>query len=976
MTSMRPVCPKLTLLIALLAAGPAAGTEDASPPMFDAPAVPARSKRAPSTPTREPGTEGAPPSSDPAAPAQAPAAAGEAPAPDPEALTAATGLTGVCGVLTESSTGEPLIEAEVRVVSGGARSVRTDADGRYALPLPPGEYDVRAYYELHRPRRVGGVVVRQGECTAVDFPLAPDAGAVEEVVVEARADARHEAAVLAERRKAAPVSDAVSAQEISRTPDSSASDAVKRVVSATVVDGRQIVLRGLGGRYSAVLLNGVALPSPDPDEHSVPLDLFPTALLANLTVLKTYTPDLPGGFAGGALQIETTPYPSSRERRVKLTTGADSEVTFQRGLVGDRGALDLLGFDGSVRALPSAVPASGPVLAGTGGLTPADVERIGESFEDSWTARSGTSYPNAGVSATLGDAIELWGRTAGYVATVGYGLKQSARAAEVGKTRNVGNVLEYRELLGSDQAGTSASLSGLVSAGIDLSRDDQLSFIALYSHGGEVRASQVAGYSEGDAQEISTSRLQFVERGLLFGQAKGRHGLPWHEAGLDWQANVSFTRRDEPDTRDTVQYVLPDTLRFKNGPGSGTRLFSELRDVAGGGTVGVTMPLGPPRVGVGVGLQASSRQFDARRFRFVFQGTDPAVLQLPIETMLAPEHIGPDFRLEEETLQSDAYDALRVVYAGYALVDWPVVPRLRVVTGLRYELARQEIDPGTRFAVNPTPEPGTERTDTDVLPAVNVIYAVRPDTNLRAAYSFTLARPQFRELAPFLYFDFARRRSVSGNPDLETTRIHNVDLRWEWFVGQDELLAATAFYKAFRDPIEQAVVSAAQGDLLYVNAPRATAIGAELEGRLSLGRIAPALSRLRAAANVALIHSEVDFGGMPGPQTSDRRAMQGQSPVVANGSLSWAAPFRTEITVLYNVQGRRIAEVGFDQIPDTYERAFHRVDLTAAHEVGERWKLKLGLSNLLDGEVVLEQGDLPVYRYSPGVAGSISLEWS
>ncbi len=930
MTSLRPVCPKLTLLIALLAAGPAAAAGDLAP--------------------------------------------SEAPSPEPEATAAASALTGVCGVLTESTTGEPLVEAEVRVVKGGASSVRTDADGRYALPLPPGEYDLRAHYELHRPRRVGGVVVREGECAAVDFSLAPDAGAVEEVVVEARPDARRETAVLAERRKAAPVSDAVSAQEISRTPDSSASDAVKRVVSATVVDGRQVVLRGLGGRYSAVLLNGVALPSPDPDEHSVPLDLFPTALLANLTVLKTYTPDLPGGFAGGALQIETTPYPTSPERRVKLTTGADSEATFRRGLVGDRGALDLLGFDGSGRALPATVPESGPVLAGTGGLTPADVERIGESFEDRWTSRSGTSYPNAGVSATLGDTVELLGRTAGYVATVGYGLKQSARAAEVGKTQNMGR--EYRELLGSDQAGTSASLSALVSAGIDLSRDDQLSLIALYSHGGELRASQVTGYSEGDAQEITASRLQFVERGLLFGQAKGRHGLPWGETALEWQANLSLTTRDEPDTRDTVQYVLPDGLLFKNGPGSGTRLFSDLRDLAGGGTVRVTAPVGPSRVEVGAGVQASSRAFDARRFRFVFQGSDPAVLQLPIEAMLSPEHIGPDFRLEEETLQSDAYDALRVVYAGHALVDWPVAARLRVVTGLRLEVARQEIVPGTRFAVNPAPGPGSERTDTDLLPAVNVIHALRPDTNLRAAYSFTLARPQFRELAPFLYFDFARRRSVSGNPDLETTRIHNVDLRWEWFLGQDELLAATAFYKAFRDPIEQAVVSAAQGDLLYVNAPRATAIGAELEGRLSLGRIAPALRGLRAAANVALIHSEVDFGGMPGPQTSDRRAMQGQSPVVANGSLTWTAPFRTEITVLYNVQGRRIAEVGFERTPDTYERAFHRVDLTAAHELAERWKLKVGLSNLLDGEVVLEQGDLPVYRYRPGVAGSISLEWS
>lgn len=919
-----------------------------------------------------------------------PAAAAPSPTPDaeeegaPEAPPSRAGVTGICGLVVEAGAREPLVEAQVRVVKGGGGAVRTDVDGRYVLALPPGDYEIRAFYELHQPRRVAGIAVRAGECTAVDLALAADTEALEEVVVEARPDARREAATLAERKKAVSVSDAVSAQEISRTPDASAADAAKRVVSVTVVDGKRVFLRGLGGRYSAVLLDGVPLPSPDADEHTVPLDLFPTSLLANLTVVKTYTPDLPGGFAGGALRIETTPYPTAFEAKLKVTTGGVGAVTLEDVPAYRGGSLDLVGFDDGGRKLPAAVPTSGPVLS-PGHVSAEEQERIGESFENNWARRTRTSLPSMGFAATVGDTLSLGGRTGGYVATVGYRLQESARTGQVGKLKKEGDVWVQRELLSSAEAGSSANLSALVQGGIDLSRGHRLSLLGLYTHTGETRTSSAQGYSDSDAQVIDTSRLQFTSRGLLFGQLSGRHALPVGSLEVAWQANASLTTRDEPDTRDAVHFVVPEGRRFKEGPGSGTRFFAELRDVAGGAGVHVTRAWGESRLRGGATVQASDRRFEARRFRFLTVPTnDPdeqlrlaALRLLPMEQMLDPANIGPAFYLEEETFQTDAYDASLAVYAGYLAGDWAATSRLRVSAGVRYEVAVQELTPGSRYATEDTLLPGsTDRTDGDVLPAVNATFALRPDMDLRAGYSFTLGRPQFRELAPFIYFDFSRRRSVTGDPDLETTRIHNLDARWEWFTGEDEVLAATLFYKRFDDPIEAAVVSAAQGDLQYVNAPEATAIGAELEARLPLRRLASALRPFRAAANVALIRSRVDFGGERRLQTSDRRPMQGQSPFVVNAAFTWAAPFRTELTVLYNVSGRRVAEVGFDGLPDTYEQPFHRVDLTLSGRLAPSWKLKAALTNLLDDEVVLKQDDLVVLRHRPGLAGSIALEWS
>jgi hypothetical protein len=911
------------------------------------------------------------------------ASAQDVPAPMPETASvhaessSTEGVTGICGLVVDAKTREPLVEAQVRIVKGGTGTVRTDVDGRYVLPLPPGEYEIRAFYELHRPRRVAGIAVRQGQCTAVDLPLVADTDAVEEVVVEARADARREAAVLAERKKATFVSDAVSAQEISRTPDSSAADAVKRVVSATVVDGKRVFLRGLGGRYSAVLLNGVPLPSPDADEHTFPLDLFPSAMLANLTVAKTYTPDLPGGFAGGVLRIETTPFPTSFEAKLKLTGAGDSIATLKDVPSYRGGSLDLLGFDDGGRSLPGAVPTSGPIRSGglPGDLPADEVERIGESFENNWSRRTRTGYPNLGVTANVGDTFTVADRTAGYLATVGYGVRQFAQVGEVKGW--AGRAPDDPKLLSTALGGSTANLSALVNAGIDLARGHRLSALTLYTHTGETQAATAGGESDSDNQQvIDTSRFQFTSRSLLFGQVNGRHDLPLEPIEVEWQANASMTTRDEPDTRDVVHYVDSHGLDFKNGPGSGTRFFSNLREVAGGAGAHVTFPWGDSSLRGGATVQASSRRFEARRFRFDFIGSDPSVKRLPMEEMLAPEHVGSAFRLVEETRQADTYDAALAVYAGYVLADWAATPRLRIAPGVRYEGARQTLTPGSKYATDGEDVEGIDRTDGEVLPALNVTFALRPDMNLRGAYSFTLSRPQFRELAPFIYFDFSRRRSVTGTADLESTRIHNLDARWEWFTGGDEVLAASVFYKRFESPIELAVVSAAQGDLKYVNAPEAVAFGAELEARVGLGRLVPALRPFRAAANVSLIRSEVNLGDKKERATNERRPMQGQSPFVVNAALTWAAPLGIELTALYNVFGRRIAEVGWDTLPDTYEQPFHRVDLTLTRDLARSWKLKAAVTNLLDEEVVLKQGEVVVLGYRPGFAGSIALEWS
>ncbi|NTX67208.1 TonB-dependent receptor [Myxococcus sp. CA051A] len=907
----------------------------------------------------------------------------DASATDDEAMLAESsapppGFTGIHGKVVDEANQEGLIEATVKVVTGAQKQTLTDLDGNYRLALPPGKYDLRVFYDVYQGRRITGVIVTEGKATKLDVALGADVGAVQEVVVEARADRRAEGALLQERKKAAAVSDAISAQEIARTPDSSASDAVKRVVSATVVDGRYVYLRGLGGRYITTLLNGALLPSPEPDEPSVPLDLFPTSLLANLNVVKSYTADLPGSFGGGALLIETNTYPSQFEFKPRLTFGGDTETTGQaRNTQTGGGGMEFLGFPGGSRRLPSAIPTDHAL--GNGNESLAEQERQWESFNNVWNARSKTALPNIGLSASLGDTLRFDNQRLGYLATVNYGHRENTQFTQYSKASYdlEGNFVSYDDA--QTQLGTEvANLSGLASVGYQLDRDNELTLFSLFTRGTETRTTTSVGVDSLKGDRYEGSRLQFVVRQLSFNQLRGFHRIGlFGDSEVDWQANLSRVDRDEPDTRDSL---YSDNLgnpsggmSFPNQANSGERFFADLGETSFGGSVNITVPLADVRLKVGGLTQLSFRDFRARRFRYGISPSSDVDRFLPPETLFGAEYLGNGMRIQESTRpDSDAYDASLGVFSGYVTADVKATEALRLVGGLRLESTQQKLT-----ALNQFTGAEASRNDADYLdwlPTLNTIYALTPTVNLRAGYSYTLARPTFRELAPFTFYDFVRRRNVSGNPALVQTRIHNADARVEWFTGDNEVLAASVFYKRFLNPIERVVNSAGAGDMNFENTPAANTYGLELEARTSLGRVTPALQPFKVGVNLTLIQSNIDLGSLQGLQTNAERPMQGQSPYVVNVNLGYERPQSgTEVALLYNVYGRRINEVGTDNLPDVYEQPFHRMDLAVTQKLTEAMQLKLTASNLLNSRITFQQGDIALVQYRPGLAFSASL---
>lgn len=811
------------------------------------------------------------------------------------------------------------------------------------------------------------------EAAPFDVPI-EDLEDVEVIDISGALDRRSAGAVLEQRRKAPSVSDLLSAEEMSRTPDSSANDAMKRVVSVSVLDGKYVALRGLEGRYVTTILNGVPLPSTEPDRNAVPLDLFPTSLLANLTVFKSYTADLPGQFGGGTLSIETNTYPSSFEAKIGFSTSANTETTAQDGLTNRSGSglSSFFGYDGGARRLPDLVPQNRAVR----GMSEAETEAIGESFSSVWSARGETTSPNFGVNATIGDTVTAGGKPLGYLASGTLRRGFSSRHGENTRTALVGGELTEIEGLDTTAGQAETTVGTLLSAGYDLTRNDKLSLLGLYTHVGEDLTSTAGGFSQADSSVIDTTHISFVERSLGMAQLMGSHQLPGaRDLELRWQANVATTSRDELDTRDLIYTVDNDGMRFyKDQPGSGQRYWSYLDDLAYGGGVSARLPLGPLALRAGATAQLTDRDFAGRRFRYSYIGEDVEVRTLPPEQMFSDANIGEQFRLEEGTYHEDAYQASLGVLAGYTSAELHAGERWDLIAGVRYERAAQELTSGSPYAISGQ-RAALSRTDGDVLPGINVVHKPRPDMNLRAAYSYTLARPRFRELAPFLFFDYQRRRNVSGNPELETTRVHNADARWEWFPSIEEVYAVSAFYKRFQAPIEQ-VLSDSESNATFANARGGSLVGIELEARAGLGRLHHALRHLHLGGNLAVMRSRVELPADNMLLTSSERAMAGQSPFVLNLSLGYANPQVGELDLLYNVIGERITDVGIQGLPDTYEQPFHRVDLVASRALGRGLRLKLTAANLLAQRVQLEQGGLIVNAYDPGVSFGLGLDWT
>ncbi len=914
-------------------------------------------------------------------------------APPTKAVNASTGtLEGI--VKATDGKKEPLIEATVYVV-GKKLQTTTDEEGHFKLKLPPGTYELRIVYELYKAQRVRNIVVVAGESAKISVDLTPDAKAVEtEAVVEAEPVRSTTATQLVLRRNAATATDSVGAQEVSKTPDRNAADATRRVVGASVVDGRYIYVRGLGERYTNALLNGVPLPSPEPDRQAVPLDMFPTLVLSDVTIHKTFSPDMPADFAGGSVQVHTRDMPTKFSLQIVASGGFNTASTFSNRLSYEGGSLDWLGIDSGGRAFPRDFPKSRIERVLSDGSLNKNIDAYGRTLMRPMGTNRSLSAPNHGLSVVVGDSFDLGKEhKLGYQVAGSYNRKFLLKSGEIARTYTVDlDKPGALRLLNDYSIETGTDLvnwSGFGSLTWTMP-NHTISATGLYTRSSENEARAISGFNEERRSDISDTRLRFISRAMSMTSLRGEHAIKKaSDAKLTWHASLANAAMNEPDTREMI-YTRDQRLGYDwtEATLSGSHFFADQSERTINLALNWQQPISDSRttpkfLKFGTMLTFRNRQFDSRRFRYLrVPGADPSAFQKPAEELFRPENVGTLLELSEYTRPNDAYDASSQVLSGYVLSDMWLHPRWRLILGQRLERGVQTMesfDPFAPVASRTT----TELARTDLLPSAALLFKATDAANLRFSVSRTVARPQLRELAPFAFTDYFGAREILGNPSLDRTNIVNGDMRFEWFPSGTDVIAVSTFVKQFTKPIEPVIIPTSRGVISFANADGATNLGVELEARKSLTFLHPALRGLTVLANLTLVRSRVSVDPTKGVQTSTERPMAGQSPYIVNAAIDYEhekVGFR--VRVLYNIFGSRIAQVGSERLPDTYEAPRHQLDATIMQQLGRGFELRLLGENLLNAPVRLTQGvdrngtENEVSSYRIGATVSMNLSYT
>ena len=871
-------------------------------------------------------------------------------------------------------------------VVGSGEIAYTDLDGRYRFELPAGAHELRIVMAGYAEQNVTVVVV-EGQLSSVQVALASNVFA-EEVTVSAptlEAASSTAAAQLMMRMRAPSVQDNIGAIEMSANNDSNAADAMQRVTGVSVVEGQSVFVRGLGERYSNTTLAGATLPTTEPDRRVVPLDLFPTGLIDSVQISKTYTPDKPSQFAGGLVEIVPLKLPDSTSFEISAGGGWNSLTTGAMGLGYLGGARDWAGFDDGTRALPVGFPTRkvtrGGRFSGTLGFSKEDLERIGERFANVWDPVAESLPLDQSYSALFGGRFGKLG----IVATFRHaqGSQYTEEEQTFYKVGSGGAIERFNGPYDFRITERSGTVGGVGNVAYQFTPNQRLSFDNFYTHVGTNETRLFEGYNDDAGNDIRNQRLWWVEEQITSHHLGGEHLFPTlSNSRFDWKLAFSRADRQEPDLREVLYESDPARQAFvlADESQSGLRQFNDLEDDTWEGSLNWSSLFEQwggfaSQVKLGGSYIDRSRDFQSRRLRFVprnliggdFTGARNLSHRLghdvvqgrgidlsqPAEVLFTAANIGDIFELKEETRGTDRYDAAQDVGSFYGMIDLPLSASTRLVTGARIETFTQVVETLDPFAGTIDQQTADVQRasldETDIFPAINFVYALRPDQNVRLGYSQTVNRPEFREVSPFEFTDVVGGRAIVGNPNLNQSLIQNVDLRWEWFPGAEEVLSASVFYKQFDDPIERIVEPTAQLRTSFANADTASNVGLELEARSLIGPY------VLVGANYTYVDSEVSLSPAARQvQTSLTRPLAGTSPNLFNAvfevrGMGYSGRF------LFNYFDDRISDVGSLGLPDIIEKGRHSLDFIFAKRF-DRASLRIALTNLTDQAFEFTQG--------------------
>ncbi|MGH7459490.1 MAG: TonB-dependent receptor domain-containing protein [Longimicrobiales bacterium] len=893
----------------------------------------------------------------------------------------------VVGRVVDATTGAGITSAAVQVV-GKQIGVLTAVDGRFVLPaVPAGTVTLRVSSIGFAAKVVTGVVVEAGGVVEQSITLETEAIQVDVLEVTAAAERGSVNRALDQQRTATAIVNAITAEQISKSPDGDAAAAVQRVAGVTLMDNKFVQVRGLGERYTTTSLNGARIPSPEPEKKLVPLDLFPSGLLETITTSKTFTPDQPGDFTGASVDIKTREFPAELTQSLSTSFGWNSAASGRTIFAAPIAGGEWLGFSAAERGLPAELRAAGNF---SGNPSQTEINTFVNSLRNAWSPNGANGRPNTSLGYSIGGNGPVFGQQLGYVlsGTYSYGqeVRENERRAQA-QPGTDGGTNEFDRYDGSTGR-TSVLWGGVLNASTLLGSHSRIALNTTYNRSADNEARQETGKSENyGGLPLQVTRLRYIERSVGSAQLLGEHEFG-DRSRITWAMTGSGVSRAEPDRSEFVYAIEKDPVTnaplppvwFSTANEGAVRTFGDLTEHAYEGTFNYRLALGSARqnqVKVGGLFRTTHRDSDNRAYSITAQTLDRASRELQPEQIFDGRFAGPGMSVFRvlPLFQGGSYTADDRLLAGYMLVDWGLGERVRLITGARVEYSDVELvtEPtvGAPIATNPS--------YTDVLPAVTLNYQLSDRQNLRFSASQTLSRPEYRELAEFQYRDVIGGDNIIGNADLGRTLVKNLDLRWEFYPSSGEVLSIAAFGKFFQDPIERVYLGTSGTRIIsFLNAKGAQNYGVELEARKRLGFLNERLESLTGFVNATLMQSEIEIGdeSSGASRINDKRAMVGQSPYVINAGLTLApAEAGYSATLLYNVVGKRIVNASERPLPNVFEQSRHALDLALRLPVYGPVSAKLDVKNLLDSSYEVTQGTVTRERYNAGRVIAAGISW-
>lgn len=842
------------------------------------------------------------------------------------------------GVVKDEKTHENLVGVTISIKNTTNGTI-TNLDGNFQLEVSPGKHTLVASYISYKTIEYTDIDIRKGETKTINFSLTESSRDLEEVVVVARKNLEGEKMLTMERQHSTIAVESIGAKEMSIKGLSTVADGVKKITGISMEGNTKVFVRGLGDRYSMTSLNGFPIASPNPDNKLIPLTLFPTTVVKNVTVSKVYQPSVFGDYSGAHIDVETKENVGADFITFGISTGGKTNILFNDFYSSNKGG----------KGVPYLGIAKGMNLSKSIKDMHSDdfvnYSRQKDPFGTDFSISKNTAMPEFGVELGAGKSWKIGRQKLNAMIAVNFNNDYSFYDNAYTSLVNAQGVV--RERFNYDKYLYETTMTTLGQVSYTLRNNDMLSYNMMYVNNTEDSYTKRDGV-DAEGNELIGSNSIYHRYTLLNNQLTGKHEFIGR-LYTDWQVSYGKTTSDEPDRRQVMFAKNRDQSLslFKLNQQETMRYFGELFEDEWNGELKVKYNLNkedkPNFIRVGTSIRDKSRDFYSANFYYNVKALNPTIDNIyNTNSYLNQENVNNgNITINKNSQPRNKYFAGADIYATFVDFEYYPIEELLVAGGVRYERSEQWV----RYWTDAAEEKKANLNADDFFPALNLKYVVKTNQNIRFSISRTVTRPSFVEMAPFEYQEAYGGITSRGYAGIQNGYNTNLDLRYEIFNKGGDMFSIGTYYKHLDTPIEK--IQEYSGSLIqsFRNVDKGTAAGLELEVRKQLTK------DLKVDFNASYIYTHISLPENS-TYTDKSRQLQGASPYLVNVDLNYAPKFRNEksasLSLVYNLQGPRINTVGIGGVNNVMEEAFNSLDFVGAYSLSSKMQIKFQAKNLIN----------------------------